>query len=139
MLSDANATKCKKSLPLKKNRMRPLFIALILVSISISCQKSKENSSICFTRTQTELIIKNNTGQAYYFVAFGQNILPLIDWAPFCGNNEVASNSSIGKQLSSVTGYIDSDLLVVYWWECTGTSPGQVHSVVLDRNQTACE
>jgi len=139
MLSDANATKCKESLSTKKNLMRLVLIALILVSISISCKKSNETGSICFTRTQTELKIKNNSSQSYYFTAFGQSVLPLINWAPLCSNNGISAKSSLGKQLATIYGYSDSESIVVFWWECAGNTPGEVFSVVLDRNQTVCK
>ena len=120
--------------------MRLLYLILGIVLITASCRKNKETAnSICFTRTSTELIIKNDTNQEYYFTAFGQSILPLIDWAPLCDNNSIPAKGTVRKQLSSVTGYLDNDLLVVYWWKCTGNNPGETHTVVLDRNQTTCQ
>jgi hypothetical protein len=123
----------------RKNVMRPLLVVLSLVLIITSCKKNRENKNgICFTRTSTELKIENNSNEDYYFVGFGQNILPLIDWAPICGNNNIPPRNSVNSLLSSITGYSDYDLLVVYWWKCTGTTPGEIEIVVLNRNQSAC-
>jgi len=86
----------------------------------------------------TELKIENNTNKRFYFIAFGQNILPLIDWAPICGNNDLSASSSVHKNLSAITGYLGDDLLVVYWWECTGSNPGQIQYVTLGKTQSVC-
>jgi hypothetical protein len=120
--------------------MKPVFIALgLLLMITSSCKKEKEQSNkICFTRTLTELKIENNTNKKFYFIAFGQNILTLINWGPVCGNNSISASSSVHKDLSTITGYLADDLLVVYWWECSGSNPGQIQYVTLDKNQSVC-
>jgi hypothetical protein len=120
--------------------MRFLIFVLVVLFLTTSCKKNNENkNSICFTRTATQLKIENNTNKVLYIASFGQNILPLIYWAPTCGNNSVQPNSSINQEFSSITGYSDSDKLVVYWWECTDGDAQQIHNVTLDTNQSACQ
>jgi len=120
--------------------MRFLIFVLVVLFLTTSCKKNNENEdSICFTRTATQLKIENNTNKVLYIASFGQNILPLIDWAATCGNNNVQPNSSINRELSSITGYSNSDKLVVYWWECSAGNVQQMHNVILDSKQTACQ
>ncbi|HEV8284988.1 MAG TPA: hypothetical protein VGQ09_11805 [Chitinophagaceae bacterium] len=123
--------------------MKLIFIALgLLLLTTSSCKKSEkevQSNKICFSRTLTELKIENNTDKKIYFVAFGQNVLPLIDWIPTCGDNNVSANSSMQKDLTTITGYLNNNLLVVYWWECTGNNPGQIQNVTLDKNQSVCQ
>jgi hypothetical protein len=127
----------------KTNFMKPLFIAVSLLLIAnFSCKKScpdRPENKICFSRTSTELKIENNINKEFYFAAFGQNILPLIDWAPLCDNNSISANRSVHKDLSTIPGYSDNDSLVVYWWECNENNPGQIQFVTLDPNQTVCK
>jgi hypothetical protein len=118
--------------------MKQKLFLLSLLLLAISCTKSKESNKICFTRTSTALNIRNTTSKTIYFAAFGQKILSLIDWAPDCSNNEVSSNSSVNKKLSTLPGYSDDDMLVVYWWECTGSNPGEIHSVLLNEYEKEC-
>lgn len=140
MVSAAHATISKQTLSIKENHMRLVIFVLLALILTNSCKKNNEiDNSICFTRTATQLIIENNTNKVLYIASFGQNILPLIDWAPICGNNNVQPNSSINQELSSITGYSDSDKLVVYWWECTAGDVQQMHTVILDSNQTVCQ
>ncbi|HEY5773287.1 MAG TPA: hypothetical protein VIS75_11690 [Chitinophagaceae bacterium] len=120
--------------------MRFLIFVLVVLFLTTSCKKNNENeNSICFTRTATQLKIENNTNKVLYIASFGQNILPLIDWAATCGNNNVQPNSYINRELSSIAGYSDNDKLVVYWWECTNGNVQQMYNVILDSNQTDCQ
>ena len=120
--------------------MRLLIFVFVLLFFATSCKKNNENeTSICFTRTATHLKIENNSNKVLYIVSFGQNILPLIDWAPTCGNNNVQPSSSIDKELSSIVGYSNNDKLVVYWWECTGGNVQQIHTVILNSDQSVCQ
>jgi len=113
------------------------FSAVLLTTL-LSCKKSSVGP-ICFSRMSTGLKIENHTDKEFYFVAFGQNILPVIDWFPNCGNNGIAANSEVNKDLSSITGYLDNDEVVVFWWECNGNNPGEIQQVVLDKEQTVCK
>ena len=120
--------------------MRFVIFVLFVLLLTTSCKKNSENEdSICFTRTATQLKIENNTNKVLYIASFGQNILQVIYWGPTCSYNNVQSNSSINLELSSIAGYSDSDKLVVYWWECTNGNVQQMHSVILDSNQTICQ
>ena len=120
--------------------MRFLVFVFVAMFLASSCKKNNQNdNSICFTRTATELKIKNNSNKVIYTTAFGQRILSLILWAPGCGNNNLQPNSSVNIELSSITGYADDDKLVVYWWECTNGNVQQMHTVILDSNQTVCQ
>jgi hypothetical protein len=84
------------------------------------------------------LNIKNNTGKTIYFISFGEDILPLIDWAPNCSNNAISANISVNKNLSEIAGYSDEDKLAIYWWECTGNNAGEIHSVLLNKYEKEC-
>jgi hypothetical protein len=119
--------------------MRFLVFMLVVLLQTTSCKKNNKNpGSICFTRTATHLNIENNTDKVVYTTSFGQKILPLIYWAPSCGNNNVQPNSSISIELSSITGYSNDDKLAVYWWECSNGEAQQIQHVILDRDQTVC-
>jgi hypothetical protein len=118
--------------------MRPVLLVFSLLLLTTSCSKSKESGKICFTRTVTGLNIKNNTDKTIYYTAFGQNILPLIDWIPACNDNVVPSQSSISKNLSTIAGYSSEDKLVVYWWECTANKAAEFHSIVLNKYEKEC-
>ena|SRR5215216_277009 len=119
--------------------MRLKLIAFSFLLLAISCSKNKEPNKICFTRTLNELKIKNNTSKTVYFAAFGESILPLIDWAPGCVNNGMPANSSVNKKLSEIPGYSNEEKLVVYWWECTANKPGEIHSLLLNKYQEECQ
>lgn len=120
--------------------MRFVPIVLVVVTLTISCKKNNlDENSICFTRTATHLKIDNNTDKVLYIASYGQKILSLIYWVPACGSNNVQPNSSISQEFSSIAGYSDNDKLVVYWWECDGSNPRTMHSVILDTNQTLCQ
>ena len=119
--------------------MRFVAIVLAVMSLMVSCKKDNpDENSICFTRTATHLKIENKTDKVFYTASFGQRILALIDWGATCSNNNIQPNSSISRELSTITGYSDTDKLVVYWWECTNGRVQQVQNVILDSNQTAC-
>ena len=120
--------------------MKTLLIGLTFLLLIGSCsKKDSEQNKICFTRTMTDLKIENNTNKTIYFTAFGQNILPLIDWIPSCSNSGVAANSSVSKNLSTITGYLQEDKLIVYWWECTANKAGAIHSVLLNKYDRDCQ
>ena len=125
---------------ISKKIMRLVALVVVVMSITVSCKKDDlHENSICVTRTATHLTIENNTDKVFYIVSFGQNILPLIDWAPTCSDNIVQPNSSINQEFSLIAGYSDNDKLVAYWWECAGREPQTMHSVILDMNQTVCQ
>jgi hypothetical protein len=121
--------------------MKQLAIVLGFVSLfAISCKKTvSESGQICFTRTLTELKIENNSGKQIYFIAFGQNILPLIDWAPICNNNYIIAHGSINIPVTQIDGYMSNDPVVVYWWKCVDNNPVQIRDVELDNNQSVCK
>ena len=120
--------------------MRFVIFVLVVLLLTTSCKKNSDNNdSICFTRTATHLKIENHTNKVLYIASFGQQILSVIYWAPTCGNNNLQPNSSISQELYSITGYSDSDKLVVYWWECTNGVAQQMRHVVLDINQAVCQ
>lgn len=127
----------------KKKRMKFIVLMLsCLLIMSASCNKAGETEpgKICFTRTNNQLKINNDTGGDIHFTAFGQNILPVINWAPSCGEeNTVAAKRSASKELSSLSGYADNDELVVYWWECSCNTAGQVQNVTLNKNEIKCK
>jgi hypothetical protein len=122
--------------------MKRLFFVIGFLSlISISCKKSKQLNKVCFTRTLTELKIENNTNKKIHFAAFGHNILPYILWIKNCADtidNSLDAQSSRFISLSSLSGYSNNDLVVVFWWECYGNIPAQDQNVVLERNQSEC-
>ena len=119
--------------------MKPLLLVFAFFLLISSCSKKNlEPNKICFTRTKTELKIENNTNKTIYFTAFGQNILTLIDWGPFCTNPGVAANSSVSKNLSTITGYHKEDKLVVFWWECTANKASEPQWVLLNEKQIEC-
>lgn len=122
--------------------MRFVVIVFVVLCLTVSCKKDKPGkNSICFIRTTTHLKIENNTDKVLYTASFGQNILPLILWAPGCGNKGIQPHSSIEQELSSITGYSGNDKLVVYWWECIGDKPQTetMHNVILDIDETECQ
>ena len=140
MLSAAHATISNQRLSIKENPMRFVVYVFVLLFLATSCKKNNDNQdSICFTRTATQLKIENNTNKVLYTASFGQKILPLIFWAPACGNNYVQPHSSLNIDLSSITGYSDDDKLVAYWWECSNGNVLEIHTVILDKNQTVCQ
>jgi hypothetical protein len=79
---------------------RAIISSAVLLTTFLSCKKSNLGP-ICFSRTSTELKIQNHTDKEFYFLAFGQNILPVIDWFPSCGNNSIGANSEVNKDLST--------------------------------------
>lgn len=124
--------------------MKLIFPALsLLLLITSSCKKSSteaQSGKICFNRTLTELKIENNTNKKFYFAAFGKNSLAYINLGPpNCGTNSISASSSVREDLSTIIGYLDNDLLLVYWWECTGSNPEQIHYVTLDKSQSVCQ
>lgn len=119
--------------------MKPAVVAFIcLLSVTLSCKKTKDEGRLCFSRTSTGLKIANRTNKEFHFIAFSQSVSPLIDWIPTCRDNEIAANDSISRDLSGTFGYSDSLGLVVYWWKCTNNNPGEIQFVVLDKEQTIC-
>jgi hypothetical protein len=125
-----------------KNSMKFIFIVFSFFVLTISCSKKsstvERSNKICFDRTATELKIENNTGKIIYFAAFGQNILPVINWGPFCRDNFVSANTSVNKKLVTITGYSANDKLVIYWWECPGGISGQIQNIILNKSQVIC-
>jgi len=118
--------------------MRFKLLVFSFLTLAISCSKTNESNKICFTRTSTDLNIKNNTGKTIYFISFGEDVLPLIDWIPNCSNNSVPANSSVSKKLATLTGYSAEDKLAVYWWECTANNAGEIHFMLLDKYEKEC-
>ena len=114
-----------------------LFALLLIVG---SCEKEGEQqlNKVCFTRTNTHLKINNGTEQQIYFAAFGQDILPVINWVPLCIEEKgISAKSSASLELSSISTYAERRL-VVYWWQCGGNTPGQLKNVTLTKNETEC-
>lgn len=126
---------------LKKKTMKFLLVAFSFLLLLSSCSKNSGSrlNKLCFTRTATNLKVENNTNKIIYYAAFGEEILPLIDWAPSCTNNNVAAQSSITKELSTIAGYVEKDKLVVYWWQCNGNTNGEIHTLSLHKNQVECQ
>src|SRR5262245_27299379 len=118
--------------------MRALLIIVSLMFVVPSCKKNEEANIICFTRTSTELKIENNTNKEIYFTAYDQDVLPLIDWIPLCGNNYIPPHSSLDTSLSSIFAYSPGKPIVVFWWECRGNTPGDMQHVTLYESQSAC-
>ena len=123
-----------------KRFMKLITVVCLLVIIHSSCKKSTaEANKICFSRTSTELEIENNSDKKFFFVAFGQRLIPLVDWAPSCNDNiSISPKNSLHKSLSSILGYAENDALVVYYWECTGSTSGPIQMIMLEKYSHEC-
>lgn len=110
-----------------------------LLLFATACKRDKEVSDgICFTRTLANLVIENNSSKTYYYASYGQNILPLIDWAAFCQNN-LLPRQSITIDLNTIPGYLNTDNLVVYYWRCSNNVAREVSPVILSSSQKVCK
>lgn len=127
---------CSKCQP-EKEVMKTVILFVAILVVSGACKK-RPLCDIRVTRTSTELIIQNNSSKQIYYTSFGARLLPLIDWAPFCRENTIAPNSNFKKDLRDVSGYTDADKLMVYFWECSNNTPGEIKTIVLGSNETNC-
>ncbi|MBO6622163.1 MAG: hypothetical protein JJ892_14210 [Balneola sp.] len=97
-----------------------LFILLILIS---SCTAfENENNELAYRWESNELVIENGTSETFYYAAFEQEILAVIDWAPVSTEeNELLPNSFKTIKSEDIYEYEPGDTIVLFYW--SGSEP----------------
>ncbi len=86
--------------------------------VFMSCEESSSPSSatVYANVEGKQLTIVNATDAEVYYSIYETSILPLINWAPICGDsNKIIPNSSKLIVFSDTT-FLMSNQAVVYWW-----------------------
>jgi|TARA_R110001599_G_scaffold24835_5_gene89412 hypothetical protein len=96
---------------------------IILIIPFLSCSSFKnENNEIAYRWESNELVIENGTSETFYYAAFEQEILTVIDWAPVSTEeNELLPNSFKTIKAEDIYEYESGDTIVLYYW--SGSEP----------------
>lgn len=119
-------------------------ILLLMLLCLISCNDSvSPTNQICAQIKGNDLIITNKSNTTLYYAAFERNSLATLDWGPFCNDiNRVSQSRSKVQKLSDIYSYQAKDTIVIYWWECNGTTAknSDLKNIVLatDTARTIC-
>lgn len=95
----------------------------ILISLFLSCSAfENENNEIAYRWESNELVVENGTSETFYYAAFEQEILAVIDWDPISTEeNELLPNTVKRLKAKDIYEYESGDTIVLYYW--SGSEP----------------
>lgn len=95
----------------------------ILITSFLSCSAfENENNEIAYRWESNELVIENGSSETFYYAAFEQEILAVIDWAPVSTEeNELLPNTVKRLKAEDIYNYENGDTIVFYYW--SGSEP----------------
>ncbi|HAH51195.1 MAG TPA: hypothetical protein DCL80_07985 [Balneola sp.] len=95
----------------------------ILITPFFSCSAfENENNEITYRWDSNELVIENGTSETFYYAAFEQDILAVIDWAPVSTEeNKLLPNTVRRLKAKDIYEYEAGDTIVLFYW--SGTEP----------------
>ncbi|MEM6645387.1 MAG: hypothetical protein AAF730_03965 [Bacteroidota bacterium] len=111
------------------------FYCLALALLLVGCDNMVVDDEGVTLRMQDDaLIVRNATGEAIYYTAFGQNIAAVIDWAPIISDeNRIDPRRSLTIPLEDIAMDGDEEKLLFYWWRPNrdGTGADAIRSLVI--------
>lgn len=95
----------------------------ILITPFLSCTAfENENNEIAYRWESNELVIENGTSETFYYAAFEQEILAVVDWDPVSTEeNELLPNTVKRLKAEDIYNYENGDTIVLYYW--SGSEP----------------
>ena len=104
------------------------------MALFLSCSSfENENNRIAYRWESNSLIVENGDDENIYYAVFEQELLAVIDWAPFSSEeNRILGKNFVRITKKDIIGYDDGDTVVLFYWKGENPPYEVIESIEID-------